>query len=619
MRSRRASFITLSFLVLSILFTVPGAIPNDSVLASSANPVFSTPPGMKDIVSLWDFRDQEVKGAGFALTSASKVHVSAVGGGDKAFWRDMFDNENESGMYASGWIINADTRELVWEMTIRNTSGRSEKRTFDDEVLFEKGSYEVYYSAHGYYHNSSLSTSSFNIDRRRKNRSGRSSGQSFFGIFGNNEGDYDDFMEAAKDYGITVSVDDALAGSVTQFDVPKKGGRTVFSMVGVGDGEMLKKQLTLSRAMKLHIYALGEGQRRDDIFDHGWMINSATRERVWDMGDRNTRYAGGASKNVRWDGDVELPAGAYELYYVTDDSHSSEDWNSTPPYDPFMYGVTISALSERDKDAVSVGEIADMDKNTIVSLTKVGDNDFVSGGFTLKSDAKVRIYALGEMDSDNDMADYGWIVNAKTRERVWEMDGRKTSHAGGASKNRLVDEIITLPKGNYLAYYETDGSHSYRDWNSDPPMDESHYGLSIYGWSNGFDSKSVASFSEGEDENVIAQLIRVKDDRHVTKTFTIEEPTRVRIYAIGEGVDRDMADYGWIEDAKTGTTVWEMTYRMTEQAGGASKNREVSTTIMLEKGEYELHYRTDGSHAFNDWNDDPPEDRVHWGITVTKE
>jgi hypothetical protein len=217
------------------------------------------------------------------------------------------------------------------------------------------------------------------------------------------------------------------------------------------------------------------------------------------------------------------------------------------------------------------------------------------------------------------MADYGWIVNAKTRERVWEMDGRKTSHAGGASKNRLVDEIITLPKGNYLAYYETDGSHSYRDWNSDPPMDESHYGLSIYGWSNGFDSKSVASFSEGEDENVIAQLIRVKDDRHVTKTFTIEEPTRVRIYAIGEGVDRDMADYGWIEDAKTGTTVWEMTYRMTEQAGGASKNREVSTTIMLEKGEYELHYRTDGSHAFNDWNDDPPEDRVHWGITVIKE
>ena len=592
---------------------------NESVLTKSDNPVFSTPPGMKDIVSLWDFRDQEVKGTGFVLSSASKVHISAVGGGDKAFWRDMFDNEDESGMFASGWVINADTRELVWEMTISNTSGRSEKRSFDDEVLFEKGSYEVYYSAHGYYHNSSFSTSSFNIDRRRGHRSGRWSGQSFFGIFSDNEDLYDDFMEFAKDYGITVSVDDAVAGSVTQFNIPKKDSRTVFSMVGVGDGEMLKKQLTLSRAMKLHIYALGEGQRRDDIFDHGWMINSATRERVWDMGEGNTRYAGGASKNIRWDGDLELPAGAYELYYVTDDSHSSEDWNSKPPYDPFMYGVTISALSERDKDGVSVGEIADMDKNTIVSLTKVGDNEFVSAGFTLKSDAKVRIYALGEMDSDDDMADYGWIVNAKTRERVWDMDGRKTSHAGGASKNRMVDKIITLPKGNYLAYFETDGSHSYREWNSDPPMDESHYGLSIYGWSGGFDSKSVASFAEGEDENVVAQLIRVKDDRHATKRFTVEKATRVRIYAIGEGVDRDMADYGWIEDAKTGRTIWEMTYRMTERAGGASKNRRVSTAIMLEKGEYELHYRTDGSHAYNAWNDDPPEDRTHWGITVTKE
>jgi len=28
-----------------------------------------------------------------------------------------------------------------------------------------------------------------------------------------------------------------------------------------------------------------------------------------------------------------------------------------------------------------------------------------------------------------------------------------------------------------------------------------------------------------------------------------------------------MYDYGWIEEAKTGKTVWEMTYHMTEHAG----------------------------------------------------
>ncbi len=473
MRARRFSLLTLSFPVLSIIITVPGAVPSESMWTESPHPEFRTPPGMKEIVSLWDFREQEVKGSGFVLANDAKVHISAVGGGDRIFWRDMFDNEDESRMFASGWIINADTRELAWEMTLDNTTGRSSHRSFDDEVSLGKGSYEVYYSAYGYYHSSTFSTSSINIDRRRDKRSDRWSG-SFFGIFGDNEDLYDDFMEFAKDYGITISLDDAAAGSVSEFSVPKRNPRVAFSMVGVGDGEMIKKQLKLSKPLTLNLYALGEGQNRDNIYDHGWIINSATRERVWDMENKNTRYAGGATKNVQWKGNLELPAGSYEIYFVTDDSHSSEDWNSKPPYDPLMYGITISTQNDRDKDAVSVGEIPDMEKNVIVSLTKVGDDDFASAGFTLKNDTRVRIYALGEMDGDEDMADLGWIVNARTRERVWEMEGRKTSHAGGASKNRMIDEVVTLPKGDYLAYYETDGSHSYHEWNSEPPLDESH-------------------------------------------------------------------------------------------------------------------------------------------------
>jgi len=68
----------------------------------STHPELRTPPGMKDIISLWDFRDQEVKGSGFALPKDAKVHISAVGGGDRIFWRDMFDNEDESRMFAAG-------------------------------------------------------------------------------------------------------------------------------------------------------------------------------------------------------------------------------------------------------------------------------------------------------------------------------------------------------------------------------------------------------------------------------------------------------------------------------------------------------------------------------------
>jgi hypothetical protein len=59
-----------------------------------------------------------------------------------------------------------------------------------------------------------------------------------------------------------------------------------------------------------------------------------------------------------------------------------------------------------------------------------------------------------------------------------------------------------------------------------------------------------------------------------------------------------------------------MTYDKTRWAGGAKKNRKVNQTITLDAGTYVLVFNTDGSHSFNDWNDDPPEDLVNYGITL---
>ena len=71
----------------------------------------------------------------------------------------------------------------------------------------------------------------------------------------------------------------------------------------------------------------------------------------------------------------------------------------------------------------------------------------------------------------------------------------------------------------------------------------------------------------------------------------------------------------WIEHAN-GHTVWEMSYRMTTHAGGAEKNRLFDGTIRLAAGRYVLKWESDGSHAFGDWNDDPPDDPEGWGIAV---
>ena len=68
---------------------------------------------------------------------------------------------------------------------------------------------------------------------------------------------------------------------------------------------------------------------------------------------------------------------------------------------------------------------------------------------------------------------------------------------------------------------------------------------------------------------------------------------------------------------ETGKVVWEMTWRKTDPAGGADKNREVTDIITLEPGTYEVRYESDGSHSFNDWNAAPPRHPRDWGITVT--
>lgn len=604
-----ATVVTLTF-VLSLAFS---------------NPNTPLPPQQNNayFITLKDFTQEEVKGLGFTLSKDLQVHIEATGGGSKHTWKELWGNQYHSNdMYASGWIINADTREVVWEMSMDNTSGPEDQRATDEYVELKKGSYEVYFAVYGYASSSGMNFYSMNIDRRSKKPREKKFIDKFMQWFSDDYKDmYTEGMEKAKEmWGIRLSVPKSDESFISTFNAPKKPVHLLFSLTGVGDGAYVRKLLTVSRDVTVQIYALGEGRGKHEVFDYGWITNTDTRERVWEMTYSNTNYAGGASKNILFNGEVRLTKGRYVLNYVTDDSHSREDWNSAPPYDPFNYGITITTKNETDRSAVTVADYSEEKKNIIVQLTRARDNDFLQAGFSLKEETRLHIYALGEGHvGGNELADYGWIINAKTRERVWEMKMRNTVHAGGASKNRLADEFITLPMGNYLVYYQTDDSHAYNEWNDDKPYDAESYGITIYGVGEKFSPANVMPYTDTESQNTLVQLIRVENDKHVRQRFTLDNTTKVRIYAIGEGVGYSMADYGWIENVKTGEVVWEMTYRTTIHAGGAKKNRLYDRYVILEKGDYEVHYQTDDSHAFNDWNDNPPYDRTHWGITIYKE
>jgi CubicO group peptidase (beta-lactamase class C family) len=130
----------------------------------------------------------------------------------------------------------------------------------------------------------------------------------------------------------------------------------------------------------------------------------------------------------------------------------------------------------------------------------------------------------------------------------------------------------------------------------------------------------VRCFTHDEFENfkglpVIASIDNVTNNEYKTLEFELAEDKAVRVYAVGEGPSGIMADYGGIENAETGELVWEMYHIITEHAGGASKNRKADCVVPLAAGRYRLHYRSDDTHSFDDWNNLPP-DHYWWGIRL---
>ena len=113
----------------------------------------------------------------------------------------------------------------------------------------------------------------------------------------------------------------------------------------------------------------------------------------------------------------------------------------------------------------------------IAQIVQVLDNEDKTLAFNLASSQDVRIFAIGE-GQGGEMFDYGWIEDDKGS-RVWEMQEPKTTHAGGAGKNRKVDAQITLPAGNYKLRYKSDDSHAFDHWNSLPP-DINFWGIAVY-------------------------------------------------------------------------------------------------------------------------------------------
>lgn len=548
----------------------------------------------------------ELTSVGIELTKPGEVTIDAVG----------LRVPYSSSLSVYAWLIDSDTRKPVW---ILRRSGSRRDREADRKSskllvhgekteFLEKGRYELYMFAGDSW--------GVNIG---------STGKDFLGFLGDvfddesfDDYDLDDYFD--KCY-VRVESDELTAGDVKKFEIDGSMPGALVQFNRMGDNEYVHQAFHLDHDMNIKIYALVEHpQGYKTPVDFGWIVNSATGERVWQPDRWNTERAGGGRKNRKFDDEIRLTKGDYVLHFVTDDSHSWERFNMNPPYDPINWGVTLLPGVDFDPAAFHLVEDTESDK-PLVDFTRARDNEYLTQAFELKKPARIRIEAIGEYsERDRNFVDYGWIENAADGEPVWEMTEDNTAYAGGADKNRMFEGTIELPAGKYVANYVTDDSHSYRSWNAGQPYDVRAYGLALYPTKD-FDYNSFARLNESDLEkstDVLAKIVRVGDHARRTDRFTLDKESKVHIYALGEGRSGQMYDYAWIENDRNGDVVWEMTYRRTDPAGGADKNRRCDQTITLEPGNYAVHYVSDGSHSFGDWNAAPPRDQRNWGVTVTK-
>jgi len=209
------------------------------------------------------------------------------------------------------------------------------------------------------------------------------------------------------------------------------------------------------------------------------------------------------------------------------------------------------------------------------------------------------------------------------------MDGETSVHAGGARKNRQEIVFVTLDPGIYTLKYQTDGSHSWEDWNSAPPDNPERWGVSLFTMPGGSielleDTNPETLPGTSQETNTlvvhkgasIVNWTRLEGYAELSATFTLEEAARLRIVAMGEIGRHDRYDYGWISQREENRPVWDMNLDNTLAAGGSARNRLFDSVIELEAGQYEVHFVTDDTHHYGNFDAETPDQPELWGISI---
>lgn len=391
--------------------------------------------------------------------------------------------------------------------------------------------------------------------------------------------------------------------------------------------ELRHAAFRLDRPTSLEIEAVGSFERTDALAAYAWIIRRDDGAVVWEMTPETV--ASGRGTLALADAEIALDAGTYDVYYSTFGSghffggdagsiagriiELLRGGDQVWARDKSKWTLVIEAADESAAKALRTkGELyAPLSAPDLLwSGGPAGKGEYLSYGFELDRPTTLRIEAAGEFLGGP--ADYGWIDDLTTGQRVWTLTEDNTEPAGGSRKNRKFEGTLDLGPGIYRAAYQTDRSHHVGSWNAAPPTDPRTYGLFLFT----DEPDRVASFDPWEQLPKIAQMTDIGDDAFETATFTLGEQTPAWIYAVGElSGPTSRYDYAWLEREDEGT-VWEMDYDQTRHAGGASRNRVEEAYLDLAPGTYTLKFRSDDSHSPERWRSSKPYNPDRWGVTL---
>ncbi len=385
--------------------------------------------------------------------------------------------------------------------------------------------------------------------------------------------------------------------------------------------------LKVQAPTRVRLYAVGEFDPEPS--DYGWIEQLPEGRRIWEMTYEQTRSAGGWYGNRQVTDTLRLAPGLYRAWFQTDDAHAFGNWRFNPPFDPAAWGLTLWRLNPEDT-SVSLFDPWERLQPT-VQLTAIGNNENRRADFVATDSVSVLLYALGELGTRNRRYDYAWLTDS-TGTILWEMHRDRSVPAGGHPNNRLEIAVLALGPGRYTLHYQTDDAHAYGDWRNGQPEHPGRWGVTLFVLESGPEALQVAAETRSPvfespptttavplpTGRVLADLTRVGNNEHRVQAFTLNQPTRLRIRAVGELSLSGRYDYGWIERAGTGEIVWEMTWEHTRPAGGDARNRLTDTTLTLPPGTYRAHFRTDFSHAYGQFEYPAPNEPEAWGLWIER-